>query len=222
MTRRITLAAALAAVLAWGTVAAAQPPTPEPPAQPTQPSTPQQPETPPPPPPPPPPLPPPPFGPPVSDESVSLSVEVTISRYRGDELVGSSPYVLALTARPDERWPRPDRYPIHLRMNAEVPVQSRPGVPFNYRSVGTMIECHATTVDDDRYLVTVRIEEESVYGEDALAMEAARATGAPVFRSFESNNSLLLRDGQTSRYTAAADPVTGESIRVDVALTVLD
>lgn len=220
MTRRIALAAALAAALAWGTAASAQPPTPEPPASPTQPSAPQQPETPPP--PPPPPLPPPPFGPPVSDESVSLSVEVTISRYRGDELVGSLPYVLALTARPDEPLPRPDRYPIHLRMNAEVPVQSRPGVPFNYRPVGTMIECHAAIVDDDRYLVTVRIEEESVYGEDALAMEAARATGAPVFRSFESNNSLLLRDGQASRYTAAADPVTGESIRVDVALTVLD
>lgn len=196
MTRRIMLAAVLAAIVASGTAASAQPPAPE---------------------------------------SVSLSVEVTISRYRGDELVGSRPYVLALTARPDEPFPRPDRHPNYLQMNSEVPVpQLLPANPddaptpdepsrrFTYRSVGTLIECHGAIVGDDRYLITVRIDESSVYGEDATAMEAVRAPGVPVFRSFESNNSLLLRDGQASRYTAAADPVTGESIRVDVALTVLD
>ena len=49
-----------------------------------------------------------------------------------------------------------------------------------------------------------------------------RAPGVPVFRSFGSSNTLVLRDGQSRQYTAAADRVTGESIRVDVALTVLD
>ena len=44
----------------------------------------------------------------------------------------------------------------------------------------------------------------------------------PVFRSFQSNNALALRDGQSQQYVAAADPVTGETIRVDVTLTVLD
>ena len=53
-------------------------------------------------------------------------------------------------------------------------------------------------------------------------METFRAPGVPVFRSFESSNTLVLRDGQSRQYTAAADRVTGESIRVDVALTVLD
>ena len=66
------------------------------------------------------------------------------------------------------------------------------------------------------------IEESSVYGADATAMETIRAPGVPVFRSFGSSNTLVLRDGQSRQYTAAADRVTGESIRVDVALTVLD
>ena len=232
MTRRtatlaVTLAVTLAAILASGTAVPAQPP-----AQPTQ----QQPAAPPPPPPPPPPPgtppPPPPPGTPSSDVGVDLSVEVTISRYQGDDLVSSLPYVLALTTDRDGQG--------SLRMDAEIPVMNRPmpanpaiaadpdparflpPMSYQYRSVGTQIESSARSAGDGRYKVTVVIEESSVYGEDATAMEAFRAPGAPVFRSFESSNTLVLRDGQSRQYTAAADRVTGESIRVDVALTVLD
>ena len=234
MTRRITLAAALAALVASGTAASAQPPTPEPSAAPAQPSALPPPETPPPPPPPPPP--PSLVVPPVSDEGAALSVEVTISRYQGDELVRFLPYVLAVTADPEYRIRSNLRPQSHVEIYTEVPVRTRwqpagpdgaptraaSDGPFTYRSVGTRIECYASVAGDDRYRVTVIIEESSVYGEDATTPEAAGVSGAPVFRSFESDNSLLLRNGQASRYTAAADPVTGESIRVDVALTVLD
>ena len=203
MTRRITLAVALAAVLASGTAALAQ----EPPL--------------------PPPAPPPPPGTPSAEPSVDLSVEVTISRYQGSELISSLPYVLSLTSDRASQ--------ASLRMGAEVPVLTLvqpaspdglpapgpPGGPFNYRSVGTRIDAFARGLIDDRYKVTVSIDESSVYGEDATAMETFRAPGVPVFRSFRSSNTLVLRDGQSRQYTAAADRVTGESIRVDVALTVL-
>ena len=218
MTRRIALAVALAAILASGTAVLAQPqaqPTPQQPAAPPLP--------------PPPPAPP---GAPSSDVGVDLSVEVTISRYQGDDLISSLPYVLSLTTDRDGRG--------SLRIGAEIPVMNRPippnpavstvpdptrfmpGVAYNYRPVGTQIDSFARRAGDDRYKVTVIIEESSVYGEDATAMETFRAPGVPVFRSFESSNTLVLRDGQSRRYTAAADRVTGESIRVDVALTVLD
>ncbi len=88
--------------------------------------------------------------------------------------------------------------------------------------MGTQIDSFARSVGDDRYKVTVIIEESSVYGEDATSVETFKAPGVPVFRSFESSNTLVLRDGQSRQYMAAADRVTGESIRVDVALTVLD
>ena len=235
MTRRTTLAVALAVILASGAAVLAQPPTPP---QPTQPQT-AAPPLPPPPPPPPsgaPPPPPPPPGTPSSDVGVDLSVEVIISRYQGDELVSSLPYVLAVTSSSEDRPFRPNPSPSSLRMGAEVPVltmlqpasaggEPMPGLhagPFTYRPVGTQIDCFAASVGDDRYRVTVIIEESSVYGDDATAMETIRAPGVPVFRSFESSNTLVLRDGQSRQYTAAADRVTGESIRVDVALTVLD
>ena len=235
MTRRIALAAALAATLASGAVALEQPHLPPQPAE-------QQLLQPPPPPPPRPsrqqlvqppvppfPPPPPPGAPWGEEEVVDLSVEVTISRYQGDELISSLPYVLSLTSDLSGRGRS------SLRMGAEVPVltmappASPDGEPvtgmvgpFSYRSVGTQIDSFARSRDDDSYEVTVIIEESSVYGEDATAMEAFRAPGVPVFRSFESSNTLVLRDGQSRQYTAAADRVTGESIRVDVALTVLD
>ena len=218
MTRRITLAVALAvtAILAAGTATPAQ-------ASPQQQPAPREPA-----PPLPPPPPPPPPGTPSAGAEVDLSVEVTISRYQGDELISSLPYVLSLTADPSDVG--------SLRMGAEVPVLTMavpqsadgepvPGLhggPFSYRSVGTEIDSFARSLGNDRYKVTVVIEESSVYGEDATAMETFRAPGVPVFRSFESSNTLVLRDGQSRQYTAAADRVTGESIRVDVALTVLD
>ena len=234
MTRRIAFAAALAAILASGITVLAQPSP--------QPQSAQQPVAPPLPPPPPspppgtPPLPPPPPGTPSSEEGVDLSVEVTISRYQGDELVSSLPYVLAVTSSTRDRPFGPSGAPSSLRMGAEVPVltllqpaspdgRSGPAVhggPFTYRPVGTQIDCFASGVGDDRYRVTVIVEDSSVYGDDATSMETIRAPGAPVFRSFESSNTLVLRDGQSRQYTAAADRVTGESIRVDVALTVLD
>ena len=214
MTRRITLAVALAAVLATGTAALALQPTQ---AQPTQ----VQPPLPPPPPPPPP-------GTPSADAGADLSVEVTISRYQGDELISSLPYVMSLTSDPSGGS--------SLRMGAEVPVLTMaqpaspdgapvPGLlggPFSYRRVGTEIDSFARGLDGDRYKVTVIIAESSVYGEDAAAMETFRAPGVPVFRSFESSNTLVLRDGQSRQFTAAVDRVTGEIIRMDVTLTVLD
>ena len=44
---------------------------------------------------------------------------------------------------------------------------------------------------------------------------------APLFRTFNAVVSLILRDGQTTQYVSATDPVTGESVRLDVALSVL-
>ena len=78
---------------------------------------------------------------PVPTAAVPLSVEVTISRYQGDELVDSLPYMLSVTT---------GSRPSTLRFNDRVPVPVGPpavgpdGVarhlPFNYEIVGTRIE----------------------------------------------------------------------------------
>ncbi len=45
--------------------------------------------------------------------------------------------------------------------------------------------------------------------------------GVPAFRNFTSNFSILLKDGQTAQYASATDPVSGETLRVDVTVNVL-
>ena len=159
MTRSTTLAVALTAILASGTAGLAQPP-----AQPTQ-QPPAAPSSPPPPPGTPPP-PPPPRGATSSDAGVDLSVEVTISRYRGNDLVSSLPYVLALTTDRDGQG--------SLHMDAEIPVMNRPmpanpaiaadpdparflpPMSYQYRSVGTQIESFARSAGDGRSVAAAR------------------------------------------------------------------
>ncbi len=46
-------------------------------------------------------------------------------------------------------------------------------------------------------------------------------TGLPVVRSFQTTNRLILKDGQTSQFTAATDRVSGEVVRIDITLKVV-
>ena len=162
----------------------------------------------------------------IETEPVPLSVQVVISRYQGDELVSSLPYLLVLTSEEGSGS--------NMSIGAEVPVlqiapvvnadgEPLPGVgrggPFNYRHVGTEISCVLRQVVEDRYHLNISIEDSSVYGGIDSSVDRFRAPGAPVFRSFQSNNTLVLSPGQTTQYTAAADRISGQSVRVDVTLT---
>ena len=160
---------------------------------------------------------------PGATDAVSLSVDVTISRYRGEELTSSRPYTLSViagggsaTVGLDDRVPVPAG-PLSVGSDGV----SRP-VGFNYETVGTRIDCFARGRGDGRYEVSVDVQESFVGGTDRTSTDVSAVSYPPVFRSFQSNNTLALRDGQSQHYVAAADPVTGETIRVDVALTVLD
>ena len=54
---------------------------------------------------------------------------------------------------------------------------------------------------------------------DARAI--AIAADMPSFRSFNSSFSALMREGQTTQYTSATDPVTGEVMKIDVTVNVM-
>ena len=133
-----------------------------------------------------------------------LKVQVVISRYEGDKKVSSFPYMLAVTANHPE--------PVNLRMGSLVPVQGGGG-QVDYKSIGTNIDCSATSMEDGRFQVQVRIE-------DASVMERRGGDSPPTLRTFSSSNTVVLKDGQTTQFTAAADKVTGEVVRVDVTMNV--
>jgi hypothetical protein len=141
---------------------------------------------------------------------VPLKVRLVLFKLQGDKPIATLPYALACNAD--------DRTLNHLRMGIEVPVQvsSIHGGPaqYQYRSVGTNIDCRATTLDGGRFRLEMSVEHSSIY---STPEDAAR----PLFRTFKSGFVPVLRDGQSMQYTLATDPVTGEVVKVEVTATVL-
>ena len=145
--------------------------------------------------------------PPVVEKPlVPLKVQVTIARYEGEKKASSLPFTLWVNAN--------DGQGTRLNVGIEVPIRNGPGV--SYRSVGTNINCSATTLDDGRFKVDINLEDSSV----ALSKDKDTAV-TPTFQSIQARNMLLLRDGQNAQFIAATDKVSGEVTKVDVTLTVL-
>jgi hypothetical protein len=158
---------------------------------------------------------------------VPLSVDVTVTRYQGEKKISSMPYVLAVNANKLGQ-----AGPALLRMGAKVPVPTiaappenpagpagpMPG-PVNYQDIGTNIDCSAKVVEDG-FELRMSVSDTSVYAN--IQDKATPTVGnMPVFRSFQSTNTLVLRDGQSREFTAATDRVSGEVIRIAVTLKVV-
>jgi hypothetical protein len=151
-----------------------------------------------------------------------LKVTVVISRFQGDKKTSSMPYVLGVTANSDSTT---------LRMGVQVPIVSRsqksgvgvvPMSAFSYRDVGTNIDCWAQTAPSGLYNLKFVVEDSSVHlssgekpGSPAVSDEI------PSFRTFKVSFNALMREGQTTQYTSATDPVTGEVMKVDVTLNTM-
>ena len=148
--------------------------------------------------------------------SVPLRVTVVITRVQGEKKVSNLPFTLTLNS--GERT--------SLRMGADVPVPQaamKEGTvlsSYSYRSVGTNIDAGASAMlDDGRVRLSLTVSDSHVSIEDSPGAGSMR--GLPRFQNFTSTATLLLRDGQTMQYTAATDKVTGEVVRVEVALNVV-
>jgi hypothetical protein len=156
----------------------------------------------------------------------TLRVVVTISRYDGEKKTASLPYVLELTSG--------DSRGASVRMGVEVPVlvqgrgakadagepaASQSPMAHQYRSVGANIDGRAESLADGRFKLWLTVEESSVAS--APRGKVVLDSDTPIFRTFRSQANVILRDGQTSQYVAATDPVTGESARIEVALSVV-
>jgi hypothetical protein len=157
--------------------------------------------------------------PPPSAAQQSLKVQVVLSRYQGEKKISSLPYTLTVTTNAPTT---------SLRMGAEVPVanvvfqgdKQAPVSSFNYRSIGTSIDCSAVALDGGRYSLRLLIEDSSIYPDDS-ATGADKIGTHPRFRSFKSDESVVLSDGQSAQYTTATDKVTSEVVKVDVTMSVL-
>jgi len=151
--------------------------------------------------------------------SVPAKVTVVISRSQGEKKISSMPYTLSVTGTH-----------ANLRLGTKIPVmmisaasppegKPIPQGPIQYQDVGTGIDCDIKTLEDGRFMLNLSIDDSSVYADEQAPPGGAR--GNPSFRSFRASNSMILKDGQTGQFTSATDKLTGETVKVDVTLTVV-
>jgi hypothetical protein len=111
---------------------------------------------------------------------------------------------------------------VPIRQQVVVPAQDgKPATTTSsvtYENVGMNIDASASALEDGRFELTLTINESSVITDPG---DIKNTTGNPVFRSYQSTNTLFIKDGQTSQFTAATDRVSGEVVRVEVKLTVV-
>ncbi|HEY3885812.1 MAG TPA: hypothetical protein VGL62_11425 [Vicinamibacterales bacterium] len=153
-----------------------------------------------------------------------VKVQVVVSRYQGEKKISSVPYVLGVVVNGAKT---------SLRMGVEVPVAQSvftsatkdgpanvPISSYTYRSVGTNIDCQAESSPGGYYKLNMTVTDSSVQL-DPSDRAKTLAPNVPMFRSFNSSFQALLRDGQTTQYVSATDPVSGEVMKIDVTLNLL-
>lgn len=174
-----------------------------------------------------------PFG--VSPGPVTpLKVQVVFSRYSSGKKVSNLPYTLTVNANDGRVLPEGRYQPFavaRLRTGAEVQVSTStpreprpdgtaalPNVTTGFRNIGTDIDCYANSTGDGRYRVDISIEDRSLYPAGQGVDSATAAKDAPVFRTFSSKNTLMLKIGQPVEFSAWADRISGEETRITVTV----
>jgi hypothetical protein len=158
-----------------------------------------------------------------------LRVTLVLSRYQGEKKTGSLPYSFTLAAGPDwGDW-------VRMRMGVDTPVPvgpppsakaqgenvAAPAPPsFQYRNVGTNIDCRAIERGDGRYELNLSVENSSALAGGDRGSDTS-IPGVPLFRRFDAHSSPVLRDGQSVQTVASTDPVTGEVVKIDVTMNVV-
>jgi hypothetical protein len=161
----------------------------------------------------------------------TVRVSLVIARYQGDKKIASLPYTLVVgTGGARTR----------MRMGVDTPIPvtqyvanekdgPKPPTSFQYRNVGTNIDCAVWERDrmskagspEKVYRVSLSVENSSAFSGPDARTAGGGVEGAPLFRRFETAIDVGMRDGQTVQTIASTDPVTGEVVKIDVSLAVL-
>ena len=97
----------------------------------------------------------------------------------------------------------------------------KPTAPsYLYEQVGVNIDTTASTAEAGQFQVDLKINDTSVSPNNQM-QGAPVVSGVPVFRTFSTTHTVLLKDGQSAQLITATDPVSGDVTRVDVTLSVV-
>jgi type II secretory pathway component GspD/PulD (secretin) len=149
-----------------------------------------------------------------------LKVQIVLARYQGEKRISSLPYVLGVVSNGQKTSLRVGtQLPIALSVKGDATAVTS----YNYRDLGTNIDCSAQDSPGGMYNLAITISDSSVQleAQEGSATKKATVSDVPAFRAFNASFNVLLRDGQTMQYASATDSVSGEVVKIDVTLNVL-
>ena len=160
-------------------------------------------------------------------ETPQLKVQITVSRSKAGAETTNLPFELMIRAD--------GRSETTLNVGVDVPVPAGVAGSYQYRRVGNNINCENASYSNGTITLGLTIEDSSIHTDGAPAAgisSVAAPTGpgtamvpatsasqgivAPMFRSFQSNTTLSMREGETVQFTLATDKQTGETLKVSV------
>lgn len=161
--------------------------------------------------------------------TTTLRVQLVIARLLNEKKLASLPYTFVVSTRPNSSC---SERRVRMRMGVDTPVpvtsytasESNSGrypTSFQYKNVGTNIDCSATDLGDGRYQLSLGVENSSALAGPQGAATSGEFSGVPLFRSFSTSVDPILRDGQSVQVVASTDPVTGEVVKIDVTMNVV-
>lgn len=169
-------------------------------------------------------------------EPATVQIDVALTRWQGEKKTSSLPFVLIVHATPRGGGSNSTS----LRMGVDVPVGTSTSSSTQttgaqgsspravetskaetvFRNVGTDIDGQVTRTDESTFGVYVNVRDSSIFSSDPTK-PATSITDPTAFRTFNASNTLPMKDGQTRLFGLATDKITGETMRIEVKLTVL-
>lgn len=150
---------------------------------------------------------------------IPIKVQVVFAEFEGDKKISSMPYAFTVPATDKSGG----NYGASIRTGVRVPIEiDGKDQKTTYLDIGSNIDCRIQSGEDGRFLVSLNVDRSAIYPNKSSEGERLvnEPNGLPLIRQFRSNESLLLKDGQTSENTLSTDPVSGHTMRVSVTINV--
>jgi Flp pilus assembly secretin CpaC len=142
----------------------------------------------------------------------NLRVRFLETRQKGEKTTTGKPSILLLTTGDEAA-----RVFVGTQVALRTSDQGTPTVIF--KNAGVSAEVSAQALPDGRYRLAASFEESSMLagsGGDAPSSNG----GNPILQVVKGRSVVILREGETVPFASAVDPVTGEVVRVELAIDV--
>lgn len=150
---------------------------------------------------------------------IPIKVQIVFTEFEGDKKISSMPY--AFTVLAGETSGSGGGAGTSLRTGIRIPIETDgKDQKTTYMDVGSNMDCGVKREEDGSFRMNLIFERSALYPNKSSEGErlVAEPNGLPLVRQFRSNQTLLLKDGQTSESILSTDPLNGHTVRLSVTI----